>query len=97
MIYILSAKYGLVDINQTIKPYDETLSKMPIYERKKWSEKVLINLSVKCNVSSDEFIILAGKQYYEFLLGKNKISNFKLPFSSLPIGKRLQFLKNEGY
>lgn len=97
MIYILSAKYGLTGIDQIIKPYNETLNKMLTYKRKRWSENVLVGLSTKCDISNDEFIILAGKKYYEFLIGKNKIRKFKLPFGSLPIGKRLQLLKNKGF
>lgn len=97
MIYILSAKYGLIDINHIIRPYNKTLNEMSVFERKKWSENVLIELKPRCDISSDEFNILAGRRYYEFLVGKDKIRNFRLPFGSMPIGKRLQLLKNKGF
>lgn len=40
-IYILSAKHGLLGPNQVIAPYDETLSRQPRAERRRWAQRVL--------------------------------------------------------
>lgn len=39
MIYILSAKYGLLDLDTEIEPYDLTLNNMPSNEIKSWAKK----------------------------------------------------------
>ena len=36
-VFILSAKHGLLDLEDTIQPYDETSDK-PIAERRKWQK-----------------------------------------------------------
>lgn len=90
-IFILSAKYGLLDINKEVEPYNQTLNKMPQNEIKAWAANVLKDLNAKTNIKNDEFIILAGENYREYLLPS--LSNYKLPLQGLGIGKQLQFLK----
>jgi hypothetical protein len=51
-IFILSAKYGLVDLEEEIEPYDQTLNNMSKEGRGGW----------------DEFIFLAGEKYRKFLI-----------------------------
>ena len=43
-VYILSAKYGLLDLEADIEPYDLTLNNMPVGEIKAWAENVLEQL-----------------------------------------------------
>lgn len=38
--YILSAKHGLVSPDQVIEPYDLTLNRMPIADRRPWAAHV---------------------------------------------------------
>ncbi len=65
--YVLSAKYGLVDPNSVITPYDETLNNMPISMRRTWSLKVMQDLRPLVN-KGDHIMILAGMKYREFLV-----------------------------
>ena len=37
--FILSAEYGLLDPGEVIEPYERTLNKMPIRERRAWAER----------------------------------------------------------
>ena len=90
-IFILSAKYGLLDLNQEIKPYNTTWNKMKDDEIKLWANKVLENLSRETNLKHDEFIFLAGEKYRKYLVPK--INNYKIPLQGLGIGKQLKFLK----
>lgn len=90
-IFILSAKYGLVNLDDEIEPYDKTLNKMNKVERREWSEKVLSQLENKVNLKNDEIIFLAGKNYREYLLPY--ITNYKIPLEGLSIGKQLKYLK----
>lgn len=94
-IYILSAKYGLLDIDEVVEPYDLTLNQMSKNEIEIWNDKVLSQLKSKTNLSSDNFIILAGKNYYQGLL--QYINNYHLPLQNLGIGERLSFLEHENY
>ncbi len=90
-IYILSAKYGLVQLNDEIEPYEKTLNKMRKNERLKWSEKVINELKNKTDIESDEFIFLAGLRYREYLV--NNIENYIVPMEGLGFGMQLQWLK----
>jgi len=91
-IFILSAKYGLVGLDDEIESYDQTLNKMRSDEQKEWAKKVLEKLEKETDLEEDEFVILAGKNYRKFLVPYLK--NYKAPLEGMGIGKQLQFLKN---
>lgn len=84
-VYILSAKYGLVSDDEIIEPYNETLKDKSVEERKKWSENVLKNLESKFSLEDDEFLILAGVKYNEYLLPC--INKYELPLKGKRMGK----------
>jgi len=90
--FILSAKYGLLNPNNIIKPYDLTLNNMKSEEVKKWSEKVF-NQLVICNI--DEIDFYTGEKYRKYLIPlleeKNIICN--IPLKELGIGRQLQYYK----
>ncbi len=90
-IYILSAKYGLVPLDQQLEPYEQTLNKMNSAERLAWGQKVLSQLALVCRPSEDRFTILAGRAYYDTLTPS--LPKHELPLLGLGQGKRLQFLK----
>ena len=91
-IYILSALHGLLELDDEINPYNKTLNKMKKIEKQQWSNKVLNQLKQKnLDLVNDEFIILAGKNYREYLV--NEIKNYKIPMEGLGIGEQLSFLK----
>lgn len=90
-IFILSAKYGLLELTDEIAPYDVTLNKMNKADRITWTDKVLNDLKSKTDLENDKFIILAGKNYREKLIKNMK--NYDVPMKNLGIGKQLKFLK----
>ena len=90
-IFILSAKYGLVGLEEEIEPYDKTLNKMPVNEKKEWAKNVLVQLEEVVDLKNDDFIFLAGMNYRKYLVPE--IKNYKIPMEGLPIGKQLQWLK----
>ncbi|MCL2873073.1 MAG: hypothetical protein FWF41_08900 [Betaproteobacteria bacterium] len=98
-VFILSAKYGLLEETDKIEPYNETLNTKPDSEIKEWAANVLMALSQKTDLQTDEFIFLAGKKYRKFLIeksGKMKNTNndhVSIPLEGLPIGKQLKFYK----
>lgn len=106
-IFILSAKYWLLDLDDEIEPYDETLSNVPKKqrvrkpnlkvlskkEREEWAKKVLQQLQEKYDLNSNEIIFLAGKRYLENLIPY--IKNKKDVLEGKRIGQRMKFLKEE--
>ncbi|KKG11768.1 hypothetical protein EO98_16015 [Methanosarcina sp. 2.H.T.1A.6] len=90
-ILVLSAKYGLVDLEREIEPYDKTLNNMPSKEIKKWADCVIGQIKKEANPEEDEFIFLAGEKYRKYLLPH--ISKYQIPLEGLKIGEQLQYLK----
>jgi cytoplasmic iron level regulating protein YaaA (DUF328/UPF0246 family) len=90
-IFILSAKYGLLQPRDIIEPYEKTLNNMGEQERKRWAENVLSELKIHTNIEEDHFIFLAGTSYRKYILPHLK--HFSIPMQGLPFGKQLQWLK----
>ncbi|WP_048171255.1 DUF6884 domain-containing protein [Methanosarcina siciliae] len=90
-VFILSAKYGLIDLEREIEPYDKTLNNMPSEEIKKWADCVIGQLKKEANPEEDEFIFLAGEKYRKYLLPH--ISKYQIPLEGMKIGEQLQYLK----
>ena len=88
-IFILSAKYGLLDPLDRIKPYNLTLKDLSKNELEAWynnvSEKLL-------NIYTDGFVVLAGTIYWKELVERMDRSMFEFPLHGKPIGERLQWL-----
>lgn len=91
-VYILSAKYGLINLHQKIEPYDKTLNTMNKKERKEWAEKTASQLKKKIK-KEDILYFHAGKNYREFLIPLLD-NQKKIPLKHLGIGKQLGFYKN---
>ena len=91
--FILSAKYGLVDLNSIIAPYDETLNNMPVSKRRTWSLKVMQDLRPQVN-AGDKIVILAGQKYREFLVKPLHSAGcqVEIPMEGLRIGEQLSWL-----
>jgi len=90
-ICVLSAKYGLVQLDQEIEPYNVTLKDMSVRERKEWARRVCQQMDRCCDLERDHFVILAGEKYREYLLPHLK--SYEIPLAGLSIGRQLQFLK----
>jgi hypothetical protein len=88
-IFVLSAKHKILDLDTEIEPYDETLNKMSLIEKKKWGKEVSEWIEKNLN-KEDELYIFGGKNYYQYLIVQNKII---LPLLNLKIGERLKWLK----
>ena len=90
---ILSAKYGLVSPDRTISPYELTLNKMGVYDRRRWAETVLEQLRREPELPH-QVVMLAGARYREFLepelVGMGIRVN--VPMTGMRIGEQLQWL-----
>ncbi|HRH46015.1 MAG TPA: hypothetical protein PKY82_30510 [Pyrinomonadaceae bacterium] len=92
--FILSSLHGLLEPEQLIEPYEQTLYTARKPERAAWSARVgnKINSTIP---PGSTIIILAGKIYREslehLLAQKFKV---EIPMAGLGIGKQLQYLEN---
>lgn len=89
-IFILSAKYGLLAMDDMIEPYEKTLKNMTKGEKKAWADAVLTRLRKETDLAKDQFIFLAGLPYRENLIPH--INNYQVPMKGMPFGRQLQWL-----
>ncbi|MGN8895591.1 DUF6884 domain-containing protein [Flavonifractor sp. HCP28S3_F3] len=92
-VYILSAKYGLVEESDVIAPYDLTLADLPEHRQRDWVNYVLTQMGERFDLERDTFLILAGRRYYQHLLPR--LPHAILPLGNLPIGERIAFLQQQ--
>lgn len=92
-IYILSAKYGLLELTDIISPYNQTLKTMTKAEIKKWSDLVYSQMKNKNIDFNERAVFLTGRVYSDPLA--KYFSNLEFPLGNLPIGKRLQWYTNK--
>jgi hypothetical protein len=91
--FILSAKYGLVDPNEVIAPYEFTLNRLGVAARRVWAENVLAELLPKTK-SRKTIVFLAGVRYREYLTTplENMGLEVVVPMANLRFGEQLQWL-----
>ena len=95
--FILSAKFGLLDPEMEIEPYDVTLVGKRVADKKAWAEKVIEQLKEKgFDLEKDSFIFFAGQDYTKYLIKPfGPISHFKLKYEGCGgIGDILKSLNN---
>lgn len=90
-VYILSAKHGLVPLEKTLAPYNETLNTKRVSEIDAWAARVRTQLRRVADFERDEFIFLAGERYRRYLIPH--LRRTKIPLKGLGLGRQLQFLK----
>jgi hypothetical protein len=93
--FILSAEYGIVAPDQLIDPYERTLNRMPLAERRIWADHVYEQL-ISIVPELSHVVFLAGERYREFLvrhLTDHKIT-LSVPMEGLTIGRQLSWLNS---
>jgi hypothetical protein len=89
---ILSAKYGLLDPDEMIEPYDQTLKHASKSERTEWARRVIPQI---LKLSNKKLLILAGDDYLAPLIEvAGKDFDYLAPMEGLSLGTRLQFLND---
>jgi len=94
IIYILSAKYGLLSLETDIEPYNVTLNNMSASQIRNWAGGVLKQLSEQTDIEKDHFVFLAGMKYRKYLIPY--IISFEVPLEGMPIGKQLHYQSEQG-
>jgi hypothetical protein len=81
-IYVLSAKHGLLGLEQKIAPYNISIYEMSLQEKKAWADMVIKSLSNISNLKEDKYIFLTDDDYNKELLPF--LSNIELPLKNIP-------------
>ncbi|WP_445749866.1 DUF6884 domain-containing protein [Polaribacter sp.] len=104
-IFILSAFYGLLDLETEIYPYDVTIAniskenqlKKPHLkvldkrEKTEWGIEIIEKLEKITDIKNDLFIVLAGKEYVEPI--KPYLTNIEQPLEGVGLFDRIAHLK----
>ena len=92
-IFILSAKYGLLNLDDVIEPYEQTLKNMNKPDRLAWARRVIEKLGQQTDLNNDHFVFLAGVPYRENLVPYLK--HYSVPMEGLVFGHQLQWLDEQ--
>ena len=92
--FILSAEHGLLDPDRVVTPYEKTLNRISVNERKAWAARVMQQMDAVLPPAG-RVVLLAGARYREFLMDylKRRASTVELPMEGLKIGEQLRWLK----
>lgn len=101
-IYVVSARYGLLDLDREIDSYDETLSGKRMRERDEWGDKVVRDLFARLGGRRFELTILAGQDYaapiahhlyLASLRPDSTVLSIERPLTGLGVGQRLRWFR----
>jgi hypothetical protein len=94
--FILSAKYGLVEPDDVIAPYEKTLKGMSSARRRRWAELVAGQLRPRCRPGV-KIVFLAGQAYREYLVPLlcEWGCQIRVPMEGLFIGEQKAWLKRQ--
>ncbi len=98
--YVLSAKYGLLPLDQVAEPYDQTLKDATPTYRREWARKVAQELQLRHgpSLAGITFEVHAGEAYGSDLLPLLKAAGATCvsPVEGMTIGERLHFYGSQG-
>lgn len=89
-IFILSAKYGLLNLEDVIEPYELELKRLKASERRIWAAEVIDSLNSQTNLKEDFFVFLAGKTYRQYITPS--LANYSVPMRGVALGNQLKWL-----
>lgn len=92
--YILSALHGLLEPQQLVIPYNETLNNMAISEIREWSKQVANQI---ISIHPDTIDFYAGDNYRKALIPILEEAGItcNIPLKGLGIGEQLAFYTQE--
>lgn len=90
---VLSAKHGILQPDDVVEPYDETLTTMGVGARKAWARNVLPTL-IPLARGAGHVVCLAGQRYIELLVQPMTEAgvSVSLPLKGLRQGEQLAWL-----
>jgi len=92
-IFILSAGYYLLKLDDEIEPYDKSIYDMNEKEKSMWANKVINNLSTISNTHEDKYIFLTNDDYSKCLL--SNLVNYELPLIGIPEEQHINYFNEK--
>lgn len=94
--FILSAEHGLVAPATIIAPYEKTLNRMGVEERRRWAARTIEQME-QVLPATDRIVVFAGSRYREFLMDylKRRASRVEVPLEGLRIGEQLSWFDRQ--
>jgi hypothetical protein len=89
--FILSAKHGLLGLDEEVEPYDMTMKDLSPLETQRWAGIVLQRLSQVADLQSDRFVVLASASYTEPLLPH--LQHVERPLARMNLLEQSHFFK----
>ena len=93
--FILSAEHGLIPPDLIVAPYERTLNKMSVAERKAWAARVKAQMQTSLP-AADRIVVFAGLRYREYLMDylRKRARVVDVPMEGLTIGRQLHYLSD---
>ena len=98
--YILSAKWGLVDPDTELAPYDMNMARMKAPAQNAWAERQVAALRRRhANAPEFRVILLGGHAYMWYLRAKLRDLGYTVldPLYGKPLGHRLKWLNGANF
>lgn len=90
-IFILSAKYGVLRLDDEIEPYNLTLNNMNKTAQKRWAYRCF-KQSEALKVNFDEkTVFLCGRNYRKYY--SQLFKDYEIPLQGISFGNQLKFYK----
>lgn len=92
-IYVISALHHVIPLTEFIEPYDVCLKDFSPEAKRDWAHLCLSQLKDISDLKNDKYIILAGKDYYEYLI--KGLSHYEIPTRHISQFKQTPWLKSQ--
>jgi hypothetical protein len=95
--FILSARHGLVTLDEELDPYDLSMHQLRLSERGFWATRVVNSLDAKLPDLDLDVLGLAGRAYLDLLAVSFAEHGWRLhePLRGLGVGARLSWLRRQ--
>lgn len=96
--FVISARYGLINPDSILAPYDRTMRSLTPIERAEWASDVELGLRALLpfwDVDRMEITLLAGADYAGWVPLVSDFATVYQPMAGLQIGQRLQWLNQQ--
>ena len=95
-VYIISAKYELVTLDQEIEPYEKTIADLAKEWRAVWGTRVWGSIMTRHRDQDRQVTIYAGKEYASPIIRAGfHQATFQQPLARLQVGQRLRWLSEQ--
>jgi len=92
-IFVLSAEYKLLNLEEEIYPYDKSIYDMSKEEKLKWADNVIHLLNSVSNTHEDKYIFLTNDDYSKCLL--SYLVNYELPLIGIPEEQHINYFNEK--